>query len=1005
MEPAVKPLDRVRTATGREGLVRSVDAWPIVEVLFPDGTETLHFDDLEQVAEGPAEQLRQGRLCDALPYGLRLQALFLKHAYRFDTRFGLSNARIEPNLHQLFIAHLVTNKLKPRMILADEVGLGKTIEAGLILKELRAREVIERVLVVCPASLQYQWQTELRSKFNEEFEIVNSAAAKYLGQGGQNPFTRRDSVICSLPFATMPKRAEQILEADWDLVIFDEAHRVRRWRQSESTMQTTRAYRLADDLKDVVTGLLLLTATPMQLHPFELYSLIELVEPGLYLSYSAYDRRRKDLPRLNDLMRALKGWRVLDGVEQATVLEKHGSLLRDLLGNVPTAEHLQDDDVREGVMDALVAEHPQAQAMVRNRKAEIGGFASRTANRILVPITDDELDLYEEVAAYLRSGYNRAQASKQLAIGFLMVTYHKMLASSSYAIHQSLKRRVAKLRRQLGEPVAKARPAKTVAVELLEEMELSEAADQLEDALDREMLAVEIAELDRLIGRLQNAVDSKAEALLDMLEPIFTDDPGEKVVVFTQFLETQTYLRAQLEAQGYRVAIFHGSLNADDKEAAIRRFRSDAQILLSTEAGGEGRNLQFAHLLVNYDLPWNPMKVEQRIGRLDRIGQKRPVHIYSLACQGTIEQRVLDVLENRIQLFTESVGSLDPILGEVENDIARLVMSHIEGLDEEFSQFAADLDKRTREARENEKVLADFVLDRASLRRDRVNELLGEDPLASHKDLAAFTEDTLDYYGGALKAHVEGGHVVTLSPKLQTRLQSRSPQWRGVFEPQEALALEDLDFFAVGHALIDKVMDLPIRVEPATTSARSLADHVGALAVEVFYQVRSDGPVPYGRIIRHVVGEHCQVVSDDVVTLPVLGTACPFTGIPPWVGRALSTSREHFNHEVEEARSVVRREDASRQADEKERAQRIFEYRRQRLRRRIDEEAAWIEAKEGSGSASERRILPARRGKLEKDRGRLERLAAEYEAEVAQIAASRPEVSGTVWAAGLVMGR
>jgi superfamily II DNA or RNA helicase len=1004
VEPTVNPLDRVRTATGREGLVRSVDAWPMVEVLFAEGAETLHCEDLEHVAEGPVEELRQGRLGEALPYGLRLQALFLKHAYRFDTRFGLSNARIEPNLHQLFIAHLVTNKLKPRMILADEVGLGKTIEAGLILKELRAREMIERVLIVCPASLQYQWQTELRSKFNEEFEIINSAAAKYLGQGGENPFTRRDSAICSLPFATMPKRAEQILEADWDLVIFDEAHRVRRWLQSGSKAQTTLAYRLADDLKDVVPGLLLLTATPMQLHPFELYSLIELVEPGLYPGFSAYDRRRRDLPRLNDLMRALKGWRVLDAVEQSAVIEKHRSFLVDLLGTVPTAEQFEDDDVRNAAMDALVAEHPQAEAMVRNRKAEIGGFASRTANRLPVPITDEELDLYEEVANYLRDGYNRAQASKQPAIGFLMVTYQKMLASSSYAIHQSLKRRVAKLRRQLAAPATKARPVRNVAVDLLEEMELSEATEEVEDVLDREALAVEIADLERIIARLQHVADSKAEALLDMLEPIFADNPDEKVVIFTQFLETQTYLRAQLEAQGYRVAIFHGSLNADDKEAAVRRFRSDAQILVSTEAGGEGRNLQFAHLLVNYDLPWNPMKVEQRIGRLDRIGQKRPVHIYNLACEGTIEERVLDVLENRIRLFTESVGSLDPILGEVENDIARLVMSHIDRFDEEFTQFAADLDKRTREARENEKVLADFVLDRASLRRDRVNELLGEEPLASYKDLAAFISDTLDYYGGTLKPHIEGGHVVTLSPRLQTRLQTRAPQWRGVFDPQEALALEDLDFFAVGHELVDRIIDLPMRVEPVATSARTLADHVGPPSVEVFYQIRSDGPVPYGRIIRHVVDANAQVVSEEVVSLPALGTGSASTVVPPWVGRALAASRVRFNQELDQARSVVQRQDAIRQADENERARRIFEYRRERLRRRIEEEAAWVEAKERSGSASEQRILPARRGKLEKDRARLERLGAEHEAELAEIARSRPGVSGTVWAAGLVMG-
>ena len=160
----LKPLDRVRTASGRTGLVERVSGRH-VDVLFPEGSETLDVDDLSLAAATPTDALLSGDIGDPRAYGLRLQSLFLRHAYRFDPRSGLSNARIEPNLYQIYIAHMVANKLQPRMILADEVGLGKTIEAGLVLKELRARGVVERVLIVTPASLQYQWQTELRSKF------------------------------------------------------------------------------------------------------------------------------------------------------------------------------------------------------------------------------------------------------------------------------------------------------------------------------------------------------------------------------------------------------------------------------------------------------------------------------------------------------------------------------------------------------------------------------------------------------------------------------------------------------------------------------------------------------------------------------------------------------------------------------------------------------------------------------------------------------------------------
>ena len=353
-----------------------------VDVVFPEGPESVHRDDLVPLSEGPAGELLRGHLGDATDYGLRLQALFLQHAYRYDPRSGLSNARIEPNLHQIFIAHVVTNKLQPRMILADEVGLGKTIEAGLILKELRAREMAERVLIVCPASLQYQWQSELRSKFNEEFEIVTSAGAKYLGQGGVNPFTRRDSLICSLPFAANPKRAEQIVDAPWDLVIFDEAHRVATVDAGGNKEKITQAYRLADDLKDLVTGLLLLTATPMQLHPYELYSLIELVEPGLYPTFGSYDKRRSDLPDLNDLMRSLKSWPVLSLDEQSTGDREARRTLGQIIGRVPEVVDLDDHDKLSEVMDGLVEKHPLADVMVRNRKAELGGFAgSRHSGR------------------------------------------------------------------------------------------------------------------------------------------------------------------------------------------------------------------------------------------------------------------------------------------------------------------------------------------------------------------------------------------------------------------------------------------------------------------------------------------------------------------------------------------------------------------------------------------------------------------------------------------------
>src|SRR5258708_5137526 len=361
------------------------------------------------------------------------------------------------------------------MILADEVGLGKTIEAGLIIKELRARELVSRVLIIVPASLQLHWQSELRSKFNEEFEVLDGAAVQYLGRGGANPWMARQNIICSLPFATTPRRAEQIIEAEWDLVIFDEAHRVRRSLQGASKTRATLAYRLADELKELVNGLLLLSATPMQVHPFELYSLIELVEPGLFPTFRVYDSRRGFLPRLNALMKALVGWNALSDADQAAAAEASAELLDDLGIPVTRAGSLlADDQEREHLMDVLISKHPLAAALVRNRKAEVGGFTPREARTVPVTLEEDELTLYQEVTDYLREGYNRARADKNLALGFVMVTYQKILASSSHAVRQSFRRRIARLREQL-KAVASSK-AKPLSENYLEELRDAEEA-------------------------------------------------------------------------------------------------------------------------------------------------------------------------------------------------------------------------------------------------------------------------------------------------------------------------------------------------------------------------------------------------------------------------------------------------------------------------------------------------------------------------------------------------
>jgi hypothetical protein len=557
-------------------------------------------------------------------------------------------------------------------------------------------------------------------------------------------------------------------------------------------------------------------------------------------------------------------------------------------------------------------------------------------------------------------------------------------------VRQSFRRRIAKLRLQLKDTAAKAKPTSEGYLEELRDAEeTTQALGELEhSAAEGGGLLLEIKQLEDLVERLGQVRDSKALTLLTALDGIFDGDRQEKVVIFTQFIETQEFLAATLRHNGYTVSTFNGRMGIDEKEDAVRSFKASDQILISTEAGGEGRNFQFCHLMVNYDLPWNPMRIEQRIGRLDRIGQRRPVWIYNLFCEQTVEERVLEVLEQRIGMFQESVGSLDPILGEVERDIERLVLSNATSLDDGFQEYEAGLERRVREAREKERTLADFVLDRASLRHDLATELLEQSPLARWSDLEQFAARCLPYFGGTLKDHYEGGQVVSLSPRLMSRMHQRQSTIRGTFDPEVARDKEELPFFAFGHWLADGLAELPVSVEPATTAVRRVPDVPSGEWVEVYYEIRGEGVRPSGWLLRHLVSPDLVVRSEEVSTMPAIGDPVQQYELSGWIDGALAASRRQFETDYESAREKVRLANEVARDEAITRAERIFSYRRVRLAALIEEQEDWIRQKEASGS----------------DRDRLNSLNLEYEMELEDIRGRQPGASATVLATGVVIG-
>ncbi|MGH9246362.1 MAG: DEAD/DEAH box helicase [Acidimicrobiales bacterium] len=489
-------------------------------------------------------------------------ALELSTRPGFDTFVSLPRLRFEPFEHQLQAAGWVLRRMQARAVLADEVGLGKTIEAGLVASELRLRGLAGRVLIVVPAGLVEQWQEELDRKFALP-SVVAARPWRPSDIPGDEPV-----VITSLATARRTPLRDVLREVHWDLLIVDEAHRVRNPRSASGRLVRTLRSR----------HLLLLTATPVENRLADIFELVNLVRPG-HLGTPKEFRARHGPGGGGQPARDLTG-------------------LRARLGG----------------------------AMVRHRRSEVAVILPRRlAETRRVPAGADEAELYRLVSERVRHEGRHATTSTALALRAVQ----RLAGSSPRAVAPTL------------------------------------------DRMGWHSLAARA----QRVGATQ-----KAATLLDLVRA--HRERREKVVVFTAFRATLDYLAGLVTSIDLPAAAYHGSLSRRDKEAAIRSFAADAPVLLTTEAAGEGRNLQFCHSMINFDLPWNPMQIEQRLGRIHRIGQHHQVLLTNLVTRGTIEDRILGVLEAKINLFELVVGELDMILGRVDD------------LDFERAVYAAHVDSR-----------------------------------------------------------------------------------------------------------------------------------------------------------------------------------------------------------------------------------------------------------------------------------------------------------------------
>ena len=633
---AVRPLGsgielRVRRADGQ------LEETVLSETEFR-ALSAIQFTPVSQVPPANPQHLR-----------LLIESVRIRLAYAYDRQFAVSLSGIRTLPHQIEAVYL---KMLPqprlRFLLADDPGAGKTIMAGLLLKEMKLREAIERILIIVPAPLTIQWQDELQRFFGETFQIISAGNDQ---QQLINLWQRESQVITSLDYAKQDDVRERIWQQRWDLVIIDEAHKCSAYTKSASgrspEAEKTKRYQLAERLTaEPDRHVLFLTATPHHGDDDRFGHFLRLLDPDLFPEPHRLGEQAQTIRR--DILRL--------GPECPWALRRLKEDLRDMNG----------------------------QRLFPDRHVQTVAFC----------LNLEEFGLYKSVTAYINQFLPQASGRQKQNVALTRTVFQRRLASSTHAIHQSLKRRLEKQKKLVQDLAAlpahqRARYLDRLRGRLsddeIDEDDLDDAArDRLTDeftaAVELDQLRAEVAALKDLVEQArrvrEHAPDSKLNALRECLQRAqFAElrDGRGKLLIFTEHRDTLDYLREHLARWGYSTAEIHGGMNPHERKAAQDDFRYHKQVCVATEAAGEGINLQFCHLMINYDLPWNPTRLEQRLGRIHRIGQERDVYAFNFVAeksedgQAIIEGAILKRLLDKLDLMRDALGPnrIFDVIGEV----------------------------------------------------------------------------------------------------------------------------------------------------------------------------------------------------------------------------------------------------------------------------------------------------------------------------------------------------
>ena len=826
VEDYVRVRSRPEWGTGEVLKVAQILGVYQAKVLFKtsggERVETVPLEWLERASD-LWQRLASGDFDDLQVYRLKQMALDMCHA---NTGGELTASRVDLLPHQILLVHDLVATAPRRMLIADEVGLGKTIETGMLIRELLARGDAARILIVTPAGLIENWRRELESGFRMHFDVLGRDFQDH----GSATWERHAHVIASIDTLKQTRRLQRLLAAPgWDMVIFDEAHHISRTKSGKKLV-TTQNYKLAEALRNHTRDLLFLSATPHQGNAYQFWSLLQLLNDQLFPSPDAISDHRGLLSRV--MIRRTK---------------------------------------RE-VTDAT------GQPIFRRRQVQTETFSLAPRERYF----------YDQLSDYLREGYTaaginqRTTSSAQRAIGFVMVTFQKIMSSSPRAIRQALRRRLLVLlaRKQLEleskRRVASASHAARMAEEILrvkdemlalasailggnvpdsetesyigrvrrrlqrreEEIETTswslDGDEEAEDGVFAEAgIPEEIERVRQLVELVPDGPDRRFETLARAVSSLRRDQVNERFVIFTQYRDTLEFLAEELGRMfgAEKIATLKGG-PLDDKLAAMESFWRDdgARFLISTSAGGEGVNLQIGRVLFNYDLPWNPMAVEQRIGRIHRYGQQDTVQVYNLLAEDTVEERIYGLLQGKLVDIAQSIGKVDDggrPLEDFESDILGLLGSRPDYqelfkralVDRDYQRTATEIARMIAEANRAREALSVLSQDLTGFNLENYRKIEGRHTLT---ELGAWVRAMILHYGGATIP--EGAFWNIHVPEALQRKYHLAPRYEHLcFDRNLALRARDSELGGIGHPLVDALLSEARSAEFAGSISRMAA--------------------------------------------------------------------------------------------------------------------------------------------------------------------------------------